>query len=151
MTDREIVIGVCGGVAAYKTAALTSALVQKGARVTVVLTESAKVANNCLLVISLPASDTTGSPHTQADDVEVGGTRGREAPGAPVAGSRLARARLSAGRASIPRHASWCASARAACGDGDAVTTSASAHAAAAAAQEAAARAAASSATAAAR
>ena len=44
-----------------------------------VLTESAKLAKNCLLVISLPASDTYGSPHTQADDVEVGGTRGREA------------------------------------------------------------------------
>lgn len=37
------------------------------------LTESAKLAGNCLLVISLPASD------TQADDVEVGGLRGREA------------------------------------------------------------------------
>jgi predicted AAA+ superfamily ATPase len=44
-----------------------------------VLTESAKLAKNCLLVISLPASDTAGSPHTQADDVEVGGIRGREA------------------------------------------------------------------------
>lgn len=44
-----------------------------------VLTESAKLANNCLLVISLPASDTAGSPHTHADDVEVGGVRGREA------------------------------------------------------------------------
>ncbi len=44
-----------------------------------VLTESAKLAKNCLLVISLPASDTTGSPHTQTDDVEVGGVRGREA------------------------------------------------------------------------
>jgi len=44
-----------------------------------VLTESAKLAKNCLLVISLPASDTTGSPHTQTDDVEVGGQRGREA------------------------------------------------------------------------
>jgi len=44
-----------------------------------VLTESAKLAKNCLLVISLPASDTTGSPHTQANDVEVGGQRGREA------------------------------------------------------------------------
>lgn len=44
-----------------------------------VLTESAKLAGNCLLVISLPASDTHGSPHTQADDVEVGGIRGREA------------------------------------------------------------------------
>ena len=44
-----------------------------------VLTESAKLVNNCLLVISLPASDTSGSPHSQADDVEVGGIRGREA------------------------------------------------------------------------
>ncbi len=44
-----------------------------------VLTESAKLASNCLLVISLPASDTSGSPHTQADNVEVGGQRGREA------------------------------------------------------------------------
>ncbi len=43
------------------------------------LTESAKLAKNCLLVISLPASDTAGSPHTQADDAEVGGQRGREA------------------------------------------------------------------------
>lgn len=43
------------------------------------LTESAKLAKTCLLVISLPASDTSGSPHTRVDDVEVGGTRGREA------------------------------------------------------------------------
>ena len=47
------------------------------------LTESAKLAGNCLLVISLPASDTAGSPqaspHAGADDVEVGGIRGREA------------------------------------------------------------------------
>lgn len=43
------------------------------------LTESAKLAKNCLLVISLPASDTQGSPHAQVDDVEVGGQRGREA------------------------------------------------------------------------
>jgi len=42
------------------------------------LTESAKLAGNCLLVISLPASDTHGSPHTQAEDEEVGGIRGRE-------------------------------------------------------------------------
>jgi predicted AAA+ superfamily ATPase len=44
-----------------------------------VLTESAKDAKNCLVVISLPASDTTGSPHAVADDVEVGGERGRAA------------------------------------------------------------------------
>ena len=43
------------------------------------LTEAAKDAGNCLLVISLPASDTSGSPHTLADEVEVGGLRGREA------------------------------------------------------------------------
>ncbi len=43
------------------------------------LTESAKLAGNCLIVISLPASDTQGSPHAHVDDVEVGGIRGREA------------------------------------------------------------------------
>jgi predicted AAA+ superfamily ATPase len=43
------------------------------------LTESARAAKQCLIVISLPASDTTGSPHIQADDVEVGGQRGVEA------------------------------------------------------------------------
>jgi predicted AAA+ superfamily ATPase len=43
------------------------------------LTESAKLAKHCLLVVSLPASDTAGSPHTLADDVEVGGIRGRDA------------------------------------------------------------------------
>jgi len=44
-----------------------------------VLTESAKLAKKCLLVISLPASDAGASPHAQADDVEVGGERGRAA------------------------------------------------------------------------
>jgi predicted AAA+ superfamily ATPase len=43
------------------------------------LTESAKLAKQCLLVISLPASDTTGSPHAIAENVEVGGERGRAA------------------------------------------------------------------------
>ena len=43
------------------------------------LSESAKIANNCLLVISLPASDSMDSPHAEADDVEVGGLRGRAA------------------------------------------------------------------------
>jgi len=32
-----------------------------------------------MLVISLPASDVSGSPHAQTDDAEVGGQRGREA------------------------------------------------------------------------
>lgn len=43
------------------------------------LSEAAKAAKNCLLVISLPASDSGGSPHARVDDVEVGGQRGREA------------------------------------------------------------------------
>ena len=43
------------------------------------LTEAAKAAKHCLLVISLPASDTADPSHTQTDDVEVGGQRGREA------------------------------------------------------------------------
>ncbi len=42
MTGRELVIGVTGGVAAYKTAALVSQLVQAGAGVSVVMTESAR-------------------------------------------------------------------------------------------------------------
>ena len=45
------------------------------------LTESAKLAPNCLLVISLPASDATESPRAEADDEEVGGRRGRAALG----------------------------------------------------------------------
>jgi predicted AAA+ superfamily ATPase len=43
------------------------------------LTESAKLAKNCLMVISLPSSDTPTSPHAQGDDEEVGGIRGRAA------------------------------------------------------------------------
>lgn len=43
------------------------------------LTEAARASDRCLLVVSLPASDTSGSPHSPADDVEVGGERGRQA------------------------------------------------------------------------
>lgn len=43
------------------------------------LTEAAKSSNKCLLVISLPASDTGSSLGTLVNDVEVGGQRGREA------------------------------------------------------------------------
>jgi len=40
--SREIVIGVCGGIAAYKTAALVSRLVQAGHGVSVLMTDSAR-------------------------------------------------------------------------------------------------------------
>ena len=42
MNGRELVVGVTGGVAAYKTAALVSQLVQAGAGVSVVLTAAAR-------------------------------------------------------------------------------------------------------------
>lgn len=41
LQDREILLGVSGGVAAYKAADLCSRLVQRGAKVTVIMTESA--------------------------------------------------------------------------------------------------------------
>lgn len=41
MTNREILLGVSGGVAAYKAAELCSKLVQAGAQVTVVMTPAA--------------------------------------------------------------------------------------------------------------
>lgn len=41
LTGREIVVGVCGGVAAYKTAMAVSQLVQAGAHVSVVMTANA--------------------------------------------------------------------------------------------------------------
>ena len=41
MKGRELVVGVTGGIAAYKTAALVSRLVQSGANVSVVMTEAA--------------------------------------------------------------------------------------------------------------
>lgn len=42
MQGREIIVGVTGGIAAYKTAALVSKLVQAGAGVSVVLTSAAE-------------------------------------------------------------------------------------------------------------
>ncbi|MCA9247174.1 MAG: phosphopantothenoylcysteine decarboxylase [Planctomycetales bacterium] len=42
MQGRELVVGVSGGVAAYKTAMLVSKLVQRGAGVTVVMTRAAR-------------------------------------------------------------------------------------------------------------
>ena len=42
LAGREIVVGVSGGIAAYKGAALTSLLVQRGAGVTAVLTSAAR-------------------------------------------------------------------------------------------------------------
>ncbi|MDE2834954.1 MAG: Swt1 family HEPN domain-containing protein [Bacteroidota bacterium] len=43
------------------------------------LTESVKAAQDCMLVVSLPASDLSVSPHVEVEHIEVGGQRGREA------------------------------------------------------------------------
>ena len=42
MKGARILLGVCGGIAAYKAAALTSALVQRGAEVNVIMTDDAQ-------------------------------------------------------------------------------------------------------------
>ena len=41
LTDKEILLGVTGGIAAYKSADLCSKLVQAGAKVSVIMTEAA--------------------------------------------------------------------------------------------------------------
>ena len=50
--------------------------------------------SNCLLVVGLPASDTSDSPHTQSDDIEVGGQRGPRGarPACATSSSRLVAA-----------------------------------------------------------
>ena len=57
------------------------------------LTEAVKASPRCLLVVSLPASESPSPTHTGAEDVEVGGIRGREA---------LARLRNVIGRVEAP-------------------------------------------------
>ncbi len=42
LEDCEIMLGVCGGIAAYKSAVLCSNLARHGAKVTVIMTENAK-------------------------------------------------------------------------------------------------------------
>ncbi len=55
MTNARILIGVCGGIAAYKIAALTSTLVQRGATVDVVMTQEAERFIGALTFSSLTA------------------------------------------------------------------------------------------------
>lgn len=42
LAEREIVVAICGGIAAYKVATLVSRLVQRGAGVTVAMTDAAQ-------------------------------------------------------------------------------------------------------------
>lgn len=61
MAGRRLIVGVTGGVAAYKTAHLVSRLVQHGAEVTVLLTEAAARFVTPLTFQSLSGSPVYGS------------------------------------------------------------------------------------------
>lgn len=67
LAGSELVVGVTGGVAAFKTAALVSRLVQDGARVTVVMTDAA-----CRFVGPATFEALTGRPvfRTMFDNAE---------------------------------------------------------------------------------
>ena len=62
LAGREIVVGVCGGISAYKTAALVSRLVQSGAGVTVAMTKAAQRFVTALTFESLTARQVFTSP-----------------------------------------------------------------------------------------
>jgi phosphopantothenoylcysteine decarboxylase/phosphopantothenate--cysteine ligase len=55
LAGREIVVGVCGGISAYKAATLVSRLVQSGAGVTVAMTKAARRFVTALTFESLTA------------------------------------------------------------------------------------------------
>jgi phosphopantothenoylcysteine decarboxylase/phosphopantothenate--cysteine ligase len=65
---RRILLGVCGGIAAYKAASLTSALVQRGDEVDVILTEEAQHFIGALTFSALTRrpvhTSLWGAPHT---------------------------------------------------------------------------------------
>jgi phosphopantothenoylcysteine decarboxylase/phosphopantothenate--cysteine ligase len=75
MRDREILIGVTGGIAAYKTAAIVSQLVQAGARVSVVMTQSAQrfigAATFAALTSRAVATDPFDSAHPLGAHIEL--------------------------------------------------------------------------------
>lgn len=70
LTGKRIVLGVCGGIAAYKSAVLTSKLAQAGAEVTVLMTESATRFVTPLTFQALSARPVYTSPwqHTESHD-----------------------------------------------------------------------------------
>ena len=70
INGKRIVLGVCGGISAYKSAALTSKLAQAGAQVTVLMSDSATK-----FVIPLTFQALSGKPvytsmwdHIESDD-----------------------------------------------------------------------------------
>lgn len=70
LTGTRIVLGVCGGIAAYKSAALTSRLAQAGAEVTVLMTDAATKFVTPLTFQALSARPVYTSPwqHSESHD-----------------------------------------------------------------------------------
>lgn len=62
LTGYEVVVGVCGGIAAYKTASMVSALVQRGAGVTVAMSAAAQKFVGPLTFEALTARQVFTSP-----------------------------------------------------------------------------------------
>ena len=77
LKDKHIVLGICGGIAAFKIADLASKLTQAGAKVDCVLTESA-----AKFVAPLTFATVTGRPADVSAVVKMIRCRGEPAPSA---------------------------------------------------------------------
>ncbi len=71
LSGRRIVVGVSGSIAAYKAAYVTSALVQLGARVDVVLTEAAQRFVGSATFAALSQNPVTTSLWNQESDISI--------------------------------------------------------------------------------
>ena len=96
MQGREILIGVTGGIAAYKTAALVSQLVQAGAGVSVIMTASAEQFIGAATFQALTGRDVLrqvfdGAKHPLGAHIEVAG-KGEVLCVAPATANFMARA-----------------------------------------------------------
>ena len=95
LKDREILVGVTGGIAAYKTAMLVSRLVQAGAAVSVVMTEHATRFVGPLTFQTLTArpvyTDPFATPEVYQSDHIALAERGELVVVAPATANALAK------------------------------------------------------------
>lgn len=98
LADCEVLLGVCGGVAAYKSADLCSRLVQRGARVSVILTDSASqfIGRSTFEALTgRPVHDDQFTPREHYQGEHIGlGRRARLAIIAPATARTIARIAL---------------------------------------------------------
>ena len=71
LTDRRVVLGVAGSIAAYKSAYVTSELVKLGARVDVVMTESAQRFVGSTTFVALSHNPVTTSLWDQNSEISI--------------------------------------------------------------------------------